>query len=167
MQRAIKESFQRNARAVTLRPSVGQGTAVTDVSLIEGLRCEIRAGDWRLPVDLSTRSGGTGEAPDPGVYGRGALGACLAISIAQWAAHREVPIEALSVRVEADYDTRGTYGIGEVPADYTAVRYTVSLKSPAPEDAIRAVVRDAERHCIYLNVFARPRDVAREIRIER
>jgi len=168
MQRTIRESFERNARAVSLRPAVGQGTAVTEVALVDGLRCEIRAGDWRLPVDLSARSGGSGAAPDPGVYGRGALGACLAISIAQWAALREVPIEELSVRVEADYDTRGMYGVDEtVPADYTDIRYHVAIRSPAADDVIRAVVRDAEKHCIYLNVFTQGHALGRTIDIER
>lgn len=33
----IKAAFERNARAVELRPSIGQGTATTKVRLREGL----------------------------------------------------------------------------------------------------------------------------------
>ncbi|MFW6085151.1 MAG: hypothetical protein ACODAA_08055 [Gemmatimonadota bacterium] len=40
----IKTKLERNVRAVTLRPSVGQGTAVTTARLGGDLTCEVRDG---------------------------------------------------------------------------------------------------------------------------
>ena len=74
----IRTAFARNRKAVTLRPSVGQGTAVTRVRVDEGLTCRVQDGAWELTTGMSRKTGGTGEAPDPGVFGRAALGSCLA-----------------------------------------------------------------------------------------
>jgi len=43
--RRIKERFERNARAVELRPSVGRYTSRSRVRLREGLTCDIEDGD--------------------------------------------------------------------------------------------------------------------------
>ncbi len=77
----IKLAFERNAKAMSLRPSVGQGTAVTKVRLRDGLTCDVEDGNWKLTVDGPAKSGGDGRGPDPGVYGRMALGSCLAIGL--------------------------------------------------------------------------------------
>src|SRR5438067_1544464 len=76
----LKSAFERNAKAMTLRPSLRQGTARTKVSLRDGLTCDVEDGNWKLTVDASPKSGGDGRGPDPGVFGRAALGSCLAIS---------------------------------------------------------------------------------------
>src|SRR3990167_2464843 len=81
----IKTTFERNARAVSLRPAAARGTATTRVTLREGLTCDVQDGAWQLAVDMPQKSGGDGSAPDPGVYGRTALGSCLAIGYAMWA----------------------------------------------------------------------------------
>lgn len=167
MQSQLRSTLLRNARALELRPSVGRGTAVTRVRLLDGVACEIEDGRWKLNVDMSKRSGGGGEAPDPGVYGRGALGSCLAVSIAQQAALRCVAIDDLSVEVHAGYDARGTYGLGDADADYTSLRYVVNIASPASDEELDSLLREAERQCTYLHVFARPHRLEREIRIER
>jgi len=163
MQATIKKIFERNARALKLRPTLGRGTASTSVRLVDGLRCEISDGPWTLNVDLSPKSGGGGTAPDPGVYGRAALGACLAISYTQWAAMRELPIDDLRVDVEADYDARGMLGVGDVVADYTAIRFRVTVRSAAPDEQIESVLAEAEERCNYLNVFKRAREIQRDL----
>ncbi len=63
---------------------------------------------------MSQTAGGTSVGPSPGVLGRGALGSCLAIGCAMWAARLGVPIDALEVEVEADYDSRGELGVSDV-----------------------------------------------------
>lgn len=150
----IRTALERNARAVSLRPGVGQGTAVTRVRLREGLRCEVEDGPWRLVADMSPKSGGNDAGPNPGVLGRGALGTCLAIGYAMWAARRGVPISDLAVDVEADYDVRGELGVDEgVRPDYPEVRCVVYVESEAPEREVVKVLREAEAHSSYWWVF--------------
>ena len=98
----IKTVLDRNAKALELRPSLGQGTAVTKVRLTGGLACQIEEGEWKLTADMSNKSGGAGAGPNPGILGRASLGSCLAIGYAMWAARRGIPIHSLEVEVHAD-----------------------------------------------------------------
>ena len=47
---SIRTAIERSARAVELRPSVGQGTVVTKVRLRDGLSCEVEDGPW-FPIE--------------------------------------------------------------------------------------------------------------------
>lgn len=157
--------FERNARALALRPAVGRGTARTRVRLGDGLRCEIADGPWRLVADLGAKSGGGDAGPNPGVLGRAALGSCLAMAYAMWAARRGVPISALEVEIEADYDARGYHGVDGVAPGYVAIRYVVEVASEAPDDEVLALLDEADAHCDFLHVFARPQELRRVVRL--
>ncbi|NIR46281.1 MAG: OsmC family protein [Gemmatimonadetes bacterium] len=161
----IKTKFERNVRALELRPGVGRGTAVTTVRLTGGLACEIEEGPWRLASDLSEKSGGDNSAPNPGIIGRAALGTCLATSYALWAAKMGVEFDLLEVEVQADYDTRGMYGVDDVPPGYIQIRYVVTVESEASESEIMRVLDQADACCDYLAVFRDPQDVRREVKI--
>jgi uncharacterized OsmC-like protein len=165
-QEHIKTTLERNAKAVALRPSLGLHTGKTTVRLKPGLECEVAEGPWKVTVGIGEKSGGTNAGPSPGVLGRGALGSCLALGYAMWAARLGVPIDAVEVQVEADYDSRGELGVSDaVPPGYTQVRYIVSVESPASEDEVRQVIDTADRYSPYRDVFARANDVRRELRL--
>lgn len=161
----VRQAIERGARAVELRPSVGQGTAVTRVRIDDGVRCEIDDGRWSLQCDMSEKGGGTGAGPDPGVYGRTALGACMAIGYVQWGIRLGVPIDGVSVEVHADYDVRGEHGIDDIPAGYSQVRCRVRIESEAPTEAVRRLVAKADSHSPYYDVFTRPIDVRTEVEV--
>jgi uncharacterized OsmC-like protein len=162
----IRAVIERNVKAVSLRPAVGQNTARTRVQLRPGLECEVTEGPWRLTVAMSEKSGGTNAGPNPGVLGRGALGSCLALGYAMWALRLGVPLDALEVEVEADYDSRGELGVSDdVAPGYTQVRYIVTVTSRAAEEDVRRVLDTADRYSPYRDVFARAHDVRREVRI--
>lgn len=136
---AIREALERSARAVELRPAVGRHTGRTSVRLRPGLECEVKEGPWTLTVAMGPASGGSGAGPGPGTLGRGALGSCLALGYAMWAARMRVPFDAVEVEVQADYDSRGELGVSdEVPPGYTQVRCLVTIASGAPEEDVRA-----------------------------
>jgi uncharacterized OsmC-like protein len=161
----IRTILERNVKAVSLRPVVGQNTARTLVRLKPGLECELTEGDWHLTIAMSAKSGGTNAGPNPGVLGRGALGSCLALGYAMWAARMGVPLDSLEILVEADYDSRGELGIDEaVPPGYLEVRYVVTVASPAPEEDVQRVIETADRYSPYRDVFARAHTVRREVR---
>ena len=163
--RRIRERFERNARAVELRPKVGRYTSRARVRLRDGLTCDIEDGDSRLVADMSESAGGDGLGPTPGTYGRAALGSCLAIAIAQWAAKLEIGVERLEVEIETDADAAGAYGLADVPPGYTQVRCIVTIESSAPHEQVRHLLDTATARCLYWDVFARPIDVRREDRI--
>ena len=162
----IRTVLERNVRAVTLKPAVGRNTARTRVRLKPGLECEVTEGQWTLTVAMSEKSGGTNAGPNPGVLGRGALGSCLALGYAMWAARMGVELDSLEVEIEADYDSRGELGISDdVPPGYTQVRYIVTVASHAPEADVQRVIDTADRCSPYRDVFARAHDVRREVHI--
>src|SRR3990172_13392439 len=124
----IKTALERNVKVVEARPSVGQGTAVTKVTLHPGLACEVEEGAWRFSVGMTEKYGGLNTGPNPGVYGRAALGSCLAIGYGMWAARLEIPVRSLTVEVRARSDVRGELGIDDsVRPGYADIVYVVTV----------------------------------------
>lgn len=161
-QNRLRDILERNAKAVTLRPSLGQHTGRTTVRLRPGFECEIADGPWRLTVGMGDKSGGNNAGPSPGTFGRGALGSCLAIGYSMWAARLGVPLSALEVEVAADYDSRGELGVSDdVRPGYTQVRYTVRVDSSASRDDVLRVLDTADKYSPYRDVFAGANDLHR------
>lgn len=162
----VREALERNVRAVSLRPSVGQGTAITKVTLQPGLACEVVEGPWRFAVGMTEKYGGTNAGPNPGVYGRAAVGSCLAIGYAMWAARLGVPIDALNVEIQADYDVRGELAVADdVRPGYTAMRYVVTVESRAPEEDIMRVLDTADRYSSWRDDMLHAVPLEREVRL--
>ena len=165
-QNRLRDILERNARAVTLRPSLAQHTVRTVVRLHPGLECEVEDGAWRLTVGMGEKSGGTNAGPGPGTLGRGALGSCLAMGYSMWAARLGVPLRSLEIEVAADYDSRAELGVSdEVPPGYTQVRYTVTIDSPASRDDVLRMLDTADKYSPYRDVFARKNDVQRIVHL--
>lgn len=161
----IRIAVERATKALTLRPSLGQSTGVSRTRIRQGLTCEIEEGPWKLVADMPTQIGGDATAPTPGVFGRAAFGSCLAIGYMLQAARLGVPIAALEVEVQADYDDGAMLGVSETPPGYTEVRYTVTVESDAPEDDVRRVIDEGDAHSPYLDVFSRAQACSRTLRI--
>lgn len=161
----IKRAFERNAQAVKLRPGIGRLTGTTKVRLVEGTKCEIDAGEWKFICDLPDSSGGTNDGPDPGPFGRGALGACLAMGYRTQAAIAGIALGRIEIEVEADFDAAGYYAVADVPAGYLAVRCNVTVESEASEADILRVLDEAERHSPWLDNFKRGLPVQRNLKI--
>ncbi len=152
----LKTAIERNIKALTLRPSMGRGTAITTVTLRDGVTADIEDGGWKLVADESTGDGGAGLGPDPGVFTRAGLGSCLAIGYAMWAAKLGVPLDSVEVTVETDYDAAGMYGIDRsVSPGWGAVRFAAKISSPAPEEDVRKLIDFADRHSSVLDIIRR------------
>jgi uncharacterized OsmC-like protein len=161
----IRVAFERSAKALTLRPSLGRATGVSRTRIRQGLTCEIEEGPWKLVADMPAQIGGDGAGPTPGVLGRAALGSCLAIGYMMHAAKLEVPITALEVEVQADYDDGALLGVSDSPPGYLEVRYTVRVESPAPERDVLRVLDEGDAHSPYLDVFGRAQTCRRTVHI--
>jgi uncharacterized OsmC-like protein len=165
-QDTIRTALERNAKVVTARPSVGQGTAVTRATLGPGLSVDIEEGPWTFTVGMTEKYGGSNSGPNPGVYGRAALGSCLAIGYAMWAARLGVPIESLSVEVHAAYDVRGELGLSEdIRPGYESIKCVVSVETTASEQTVNEWLDKADRHSSWLDDLRNPVPVTRELRL--
>ncbi len=159
----IKDALERKIRLLKHRPSIAQGTATSRTTLKEGMVCDVEEGRWQVRLDISPKSGGTGSAPDPGVFGRAALGSCMAMTYQRWAILLDIPVDAITVEVQADYDAQGQYDLAPVPISYTAVRVHVTIDSPASDDDLQYLLDFADAHCPYLDVFRRALPVERTV----
>src|ERR1700694_5627567 len=162
----LKNAVDRNVKSIKLRPSVGRGTAITKVRIRDACTAEIEDGGWKLIADESVKDGGNGEGPDPGVYGRAALGSCLAMGYAIWAGQLSVPFDSIEVDIHADYDARGMFGVDDsVSPGWGAVRCVVRIESSAPEADIQRVIEQADKHSPLLDDFSRPLSITRELHV--
>lgn len=164
----IKTALERNAKVVEARPSVGQGTAVTKVTLNPGLACDVEEGPWKFSVGMTEKYGGLNNGPNPGVYGRAALGACLAIGYAMWAARLEIPIRGLTVEIRARYDVRGELGVdASIRPGYEGIVYLVTVDTDASDAEVTRLLDTADRHSSWLDDLKNPVPVTREVQIVR
>jgi uncharacterized OsmC-like protein len=164
--RPLKQLVEHMLEAIRAHPENGQGTATTTVRIRSGLTCDVEDGAWKLVGDEMPGDGGAGLGPDPGVFGRAALGTCLAMGYVQWGAYLGVALDSVVVTVEADYDARGMLGIDEnISQAWGAVRYTVDIRSPAGDEEVRRLVDHADRYSPLLADFRQPLQVTRELRV--
>ena len=163
----IKTAFERNGRAIELRPGVGMKTAITRVRVIEGVHCEAEEGRWKMVADASEKSGGTAQGPDPGFIVRSALGTCFAMGYMTWAAHLGIPVTNLEVEIHADFDARGQHDTPGIPPGYSEIRYLVRIESTAPESDIERMVETADRASMVADVFRRAHTLVRHLTVTR
>ncbi len=163
-QAKIKEAFERSAKAISLRPSLGMGTGISKVK-ITGLTCQVEEGPWRFTADMPQQVGGNAAGPTPGVYGRAALGSCLAMGYMMYASRKNIDIRSLEVEVQADYDDSALFSVTNAPPGYLDVRYTVTVDSDAPEETIMQLLDEADQHSPYLDVFSRAQQCSRQVNI--
>jgi uncharacterized OsmC-like protein len=161
----IQSAFNRQSEVLNLRSGMGIGTAVTKVRVKDGLTCDIEEGKWKLTADMNPKWGGNDAGPNPGIFGRGALGSCLAMGYMMWAAKLGIDIKVLEVEIHADYDTRGMCGIGDATAGYKGVKYVVNISSDSPEDEVIKFLDKADMHSSYLDVFSRSIELQREVKL--
>ena len=159
----IKKAFERNQKAVKLKPNLGKSTASTKVRLFNGTTCEVEHKHWSFRVDIGKAEGGNDAGPGPGILERGALGSCLAIAYSQQAAVMDVPIDRIEIIVESDMDARGMLDIDDRPPGFEALRYKVFIDSPAEESEIMKVIQKADRISPVLDDFKRAIPVRREV----
>ena len=164
-QQKIKEAVSRSIKALSLKPSMGLGTGISRAKITNGLSCEITEGNYKLIADMPSSVGGNEAGPTPGVYGRAALGGCLAIGYMMQASVANIKIDSLEVEVQADYDDGALLGTSSAAPGYLEVRYTVTVESDAPEDEILQMLDLADKQSPYLDVFARAQKCIRDVNI--
>ncbi|HET8809065.1 MAG TPA: OsmC family protein [Flavobacteriaceae bacterium] len=163
----IKEVFERNAKAIKLRPSMGKSTGKSTIRVENGTTCKIEGSGWNLTADIGTEQGGNNAGPGPGVLERAALGSCLALGYVQHAALMEIPIDNLLVEVETDFDARGMFGIEDRPPGFTKICYTLYLESPASDAELKKVIAEVDKYSPVRDDFSRAVPIESKVIINR
>jgi uncharacterized OsmC-like protein len=165
---SIKDALEQRTKQIKANPSIGQGTAVTKVTLHPGLACEVEDGPWKFSAGMTEKHGGRNTGPNPGVYGRAALGTCLAIGYGMWAAKLGITIRSLAVEVRARFDVRGEFGIDDsIRPGYLDIVYVVTVDTDASDADIQRWLDVADAHSSLLDDFRNPVPATREVHIRR
>jgi uncharacterized OsmC-like protein len=155
-----------------LRQRVGDDPARAVVKLRtegrmgEGFRVDMRAGAFEFGVDEPVSIGGTGTAANPVQLALASLGSCQAITYRCWAEQLGLRLDAVTVKVEADFDTGGFFGFpgAGTPAP-SNVRCSVTLEGPETQERYDELVAVVDEHCPLLDLFTRPLPVERTVTI--
>ncbi len=149
----IASTWNRINVAFEKKPDAGLNTTKCKARLTDGLQCNITEGDTTALVDFATVLGGDGAAPGPGFFGRTSLVSCVAMGIKLSAARADVPIEAIDVELDMDWDSRGLLGMSGAPVATTGMRLCIHVESPAPTEAVEAAVDEALKNSPWLHTF--------------
>ena len=118
------------------------------------------AAGTELDIGAHVSVGGTEDSPCSGDVFLASLAACYEITLRLVAAASKVTITRLDLRVEGEWDARGTLGIDrEVPVGYTAIRVLVDLDAEGPEDRIARLPELTERYCVVSQTLKTPPSV--------
>jgi len=112
---------------------------------------------FAITVDDPDVLGGVDSAPNPLETLMAALAGCVTSGIAANAANFGVPLDQLDIEMEADLDIRGVLGHDKsVRNGVSDIRYTVTIKSPAPEDKVRRCKETIDRKSPVRDTIANP-----------
>ena len=112
---------------------------------------------FTISVDEPPFLGGADAHPNPIEVLLAALAGCVTAGIATNADMFGVPIDAMSIEVEADVDARGVLGHDKsVRNGVTDIRYTVTIQSPASEAEVRRCKETIDRKSPVRDTLASP-----------
>lgn len=110
-----------------------------------------------VTMDGPSPLGGVDAAPTAAESVVGAFAGCLVSGIATNAALFDVPIDAITVDMEADIDFRGLLGHDKsVRNGFGDIRYTVTIQSPASEEKVRRCKETIDRKSPVADTIANP-----------
>ena len=76
--------------------------------------------------------------------------------LTRYASELDVPIEDAEMDIRINYDTRGKLLLEDVSPAAQGVEYVLKVKSPAPPERIREMVRLIEKGCHTINTIREP-----------
>ena len=126
----------------------------------------------RLPTDMPTELGGTGDLITPGWLFRAGLASCATTSIALTAATQGIELGALEVRVTSRSDTRGLLGMADErgqPVGAGPGEVTMSVRIAAPgvaRERLRELVEEGCRCSPIPNAVERATPLALRIAVD-
>ncbi|MGW5685966.1 OsmC family protein [Nonomuraea sp. NPDC003754] len=124
----------------------------------------IRIRDFQILSDSGPDFAGYDLGPGSPELQAGVLGSCVTHIFLIKAAELEVPLDALSVEVEAEYDPRAQApGTTDVPVYPQNFRYEVRIDSPASDDDLARLHAEVERVCPILNLIRHPQEIKGQV----
>jgi uncharacterized OsmC-like protein len=151
--------FQRKPETAMYRPKVSS-------KLIYGLYTETSVRDQLIKSDFAEPAGGTNRAPNPVELLLSAFAACIEASFYEFAVHRGIIIDSLSIEVEGTLDLKGLFMVDEnTRPGFQDLTYIFNIESPDNEDEIRQLAEKVIAHCPVVDSLINPVEVKGNINI--
>lgn len=155
----------KREKAAAQPPDPLQISAAVTAEGRSGIR-RIRIRDYQIITDSPADFAGYGLGPTAPELQLGVLGSCLAHSFLIQAADQQVPIDALTVEVNAEIDARaGQPGYPEITVHPRQLRYTLRVDSPAGAEQIAALQAAMERACPILSLLKNPHEISGSVEL--
>lgn len=123
-------------------------TLKTKVSHKDGLLVEAEARGFKFTMDEPEEDGGTNTFMNPVEVLLSALGGCMTIVATMLAPKLKIEIDDFHVEVEGDIDSDGFTGKDpNVRVGLQDIRYTIHIKSNAPEKKIKKLCDLISKYC--------------------
>jgi uncharacterized OsmC-like protein len=155
-QRVLKSSYREQPDLAQIVSAVRSVTPADADSGKVRIAIESEAG-VELDIGAHASVGGLDDVGCSGDYFLASLAACYEITLRLVAAASRITIESLELRVEGDWDARGTLGIDpDVPVGFTALRVIVDLKASGDEDRLAKLPELTEKYCVVSQTLRNP-----------
>jgi uncharacterized OsmC-like protein len=134
-----------------------RGAYRVEVNLLDKVTVEAKARNFRMIIDEPPSFGGGDAGPNPEEVLLAGVGACQAITAALYAALLDIPIHSYRVRLSADADFSGFYGLhDDPPVGFERVRCEVTIEADASAERLAEFERMVEERCIGHGTLRRP-----------
>lgn len=110
-----------------------------------------------LDIGAHVSVGGSEDVGCSGDYFLASLAGCYEITLRLVAAASKIEINRLDLRVEGDWDARGTLGLDpDVPVGFTDIRIIMELDAEGPDDRLAKLPELTERYCVVSQTLKHP-----------
>ncbi|MGE3875856.1 MAG: OsmC family protein [Parvibaculaceae bacterium] len=136
----IRAAQERVIAVFQQKPQAALSTVKGNGRIEDGLACTFRQGRHEAIMDMGKVLGGDEKGPTPGFFIRAGLAGCIAIGVKLTATREGMPIDAVEVGVEMDFDDGALLGVGKNSAAPLATRVTIAVQSQVPLDRVTAMI---------------------------
>lgn len=122
------------------------GAQRINIELIEHLRFRASFGKYSFTIDEPPERGGTGAGLPPLSFFLAGAASCLMTQYAKLAIAEDVTLKSMRATARGHFDRR-------IRGAFEDVIYEIEIESPASEDTIRKIAREAELMCYAHNTL--------------
>lgn len=114
----------------------------------------ITAGKHTFIVDEPAALAGDDVAASPVEFALGALVSCQIVVYRLYAQNLGIRVDSIRANAEGDLDVRGLFGVDDaVRTGFSAVRLTINVTGPEPDERYAELHRVVDAHCPVLDLF--------------
>ncbi len=163
---SIRSVIDATTEAVGADPANAQATVQAQGHLVGPTEVALRSGRHSITVDEPAALGGEDAGASPVNYALVSLASCQAITYRFWAEQLGIALDDVEVKVEADLDLRGFFGLDDdVRAGFGEVRVQVTPKGPESPERYEELARTVDEHCPVLDLFANATPVSTTVAV--